>query len=259
MSELNQWTPEGVQIFEGEPGAFHQLTTALHNLQDQYPDLYKDSEGALTKTRNFYYVSYSNIVKVLRKAFNNTGIMFNQLVHSIDAESTCVTLVVSGYNATIMSTHIFKNSTDARVFGAELSYRKRYQLKSFFNLEGDEDADESSFQEYLKSQKDADTPKEPTVSAQRKESPAKDSEVQAKETSVTDKVVHEAVEKVDQRDLSTKLIDAFKFNNWSFAEAEKYAHDNGIIDGSMRLKSIGHDDKSLFLAHLVEKGMVPGF
>jgi hypothetical protein len=255
MSELNQWTPEGVQVFEGEPGAFHQLTTALHNLQDQYPDLYKDSEGALTKTRNFYYVSYANIVKVLRKAFNYTGIMFNQLVHSIDAESTCVTLVVSGYNATIMSTHIFKNSTDARVFGAELSYRKRYQLKSFFNLEGDEDADESSFQEYLKSQKDADT----VVKKDVNETKASVVEKKVETTSVTDKVVHEAVEKVDQRDLSTKLIDAFKFNNWSFAEAEKYAHENGIIDGSMRLKSIGHDDKSLFLAHLVEKGMVPAF
>jgi hypothetical protein len=64
-----------------------------------------------------------------------------QALHT-DGSCAAVTLIVAGHEASITSTFAFDRNPDAKKFGADSTYYRRYQLGSFFGLEGDPDADD---------------------------------------------------------------------------------------------------------------------
>jgi hypothetical protein len=124
--------------FQGEPA---KLFDAIGKAMKSMRPLPRTSTGKLTASQSFKYAPLRKVVECIKDDLHNQGVSFMQALHT-DGQYAAVTLIVAGHEASITSTFAFDRNPDAKKFGADSTYYRRYQLGSFFGLEGDPDADD---------------------------------------------------------------------------------------------------------------------
>jgi hypothetical protein len=124
--------------FQGEPA---KLFDAIGKAMKSMRPLPRTSTGKLTASQTFKYAPLRKVVECIKDDLHNQGVSFMQALHT-DGQYAAVTLIVAGHEASITSTFAFDRNPDAKKFGADSTYYRRYQLTSFFGLEGDPDADD---------------------------------------------------------------------------------------------------------------------
>jgi hypothetical protein len=119
-----------------------KLYQALGKASASFPDLPRTATGSVGKGRDFQYAPYRTVVKCIKPSLSAEGITFLQPLHTEENGKVSITLIVAGHGAVIASTLKVDQDKDPKVFGANATYYKRYQLTNFFGLEGDPDADD---------------------------------------------------------------------------------------------------------------------
>lgn len=216
---------------ESEPGGLNKLYEAIGKASAKFPDLPRTATGQVGKDRKFQYAPYHKVVRCIKPDLAEQGVTFLQPLHTEEDGKVSITLIVAGHGAVIASTLKFDKSPDVKVFGADSTYHKRYQLTAFFGLEGDPDADD--FDDSV-SEVTAKVSKPVQIEPKRAESaPAKTVEVkrestvennaapetrtEAKEASGTSKEVQK-----DTRSIGEKLTDAMKQLAWKMEDFDKF-------------------------------------
>lgn len=205
---------------EFEPGGLVKLYTAIGAASAALPDLPRNATGMIARGAKFSYAPYRTVVKCIKTPLAENGVTFLQPLHSEENGKVSITLLVVGHGAEIASTLKVDQDSDPKVFGANATYYKRYQLTNFFGLEGDPDAD------------DFDLPvpeSKPVVSQPKPEAPkpvaAKVVETKpeaAVENKGTETNPSVAAIKADTRSIGEKLTDAKKQLCWEMADFDKF-------------------------------------
>lgn len=124
--------------FQGDTAKlFEAVGKAMHKMRP----LPRTATGKLTKDHTFKYAPLRKVVECIKDDLHTEGVSFMQALHT-DGNNCAVTLIVGGHGASVTSTFCFPSSNDPKKFGADSTYYRRYQLTSFFGLEGDPDADD---------------------------------------------------------------------------------------------------------------------
>ena len=211
---------------ESEPGAMTKLYAALGNAMANFPDLPRTATGQISKDRKFQYAPYHKVVRCIKPSLAEQAVMFVQPLHSEEDGMVSITLLVTGHGAAISSTLKFKKNDDVKLFGADCTYHKRYQLTSFFGLEGDPDADDfdhSMVESSAKVSKPVPAKSEPAKAAPAKPVETKD-EGQAKDVAAPADSSSKVQE--DTRPISAKLTDAMKQLVWKMEDFDKFCKEN---------------------------------
>ena len=211
---------------EQEPGAITKLYGALGVAMANFPDLPRTATGQVGKDRKFQYAPYHKVVRCIKPSLAAEGLMFIQPIHTEEDGIASITLIVTGHGAAISSTLKFKKNDDVKLFGADCTYHKRYQLTSFFGLEGDPDADDfddSVVESSTKVSKPVPVKSEPAKAAPAKSVETKD-EGQAKDAATATDSSPKVQE--DTRPISAKLTDAMKQLVWKMEDFDKFCKEN---------------------------------
>lgn len=245
----------------GQEGAMNALYSAIGKASANFPDLPRTATGIVGNGRKFQYAPYHKVVKCIKGPLNEQGVSFMQPIHSTGDGFVSITLLVCGHGAAIESTLKFKQSDDPKVFGADTTYHKRYQLTSFFGLEGDPDADdfETDVAEIA-----AKVSKPAVVESKRAEE-SKTAVVEsrpepAKEVAKveTDKET-QAATKVDKRPVGEKLTDAMKQLVWKMSDfdnfCKQYPEEFPDFVGAARLSP--EKQQRLYELLVLHKGVAP--
>lgn len=234
-------TRDSLSFYENpsEPGTVNALYAAIGKASASFPDLPRTATGQIGKDRKFQYAPYHKVVKCIRGPLAENGVSFMQPIHSDGDGMVSITLLVCGHGAAIESTLRFKQSDDPKVFGADTTYHKRYQLTSFFGLEGDPDADDfetdlaevaakatkpvASKPEAKKQDSSTDVATGgPSKSGEVAKNPEAQSKVSAESKSDEAAKALESVQKVDKRPIGEKLTDAMKQLVWKMADFDAF-------------------------------------
>lgn len=122
---------------DGDPTKLYE---ALAKAQGNFIPIPKQSSGQIGK-RDFKYAGYATIMRCVRPALKEQGIVVLQPLHSSGTE--CVTTtILAGHGASITSSFAFERHKDPQEFGRHHTYYRRYQLQAMLGLEGDKDADD---------------------------------------------------------------------------------------------------------------------
>jgi hypothetical protein len=131
---------------EKQDGDVFNLYDAIAKATAEFPDLPRTKTVKFTTknghSKNFDYAPYHKVIQCIRPSLSKQGVSVMQAVHSEREGFMSMTLVVAGHGAMIASTIEFPHKKDIQEFGADVTYYKRYQVCSFFCLEGDPDADD---------------------------------------------------------------------------------------------------------------------
>lgn len=212
---------------ESIPGNINALYEAIGKASAAFPALPRTAKGMISNTRSFQYAPYHKVVECIKPSLTSNGLGFIQPIHTEVDGYVSITLVVFGHGGTIASTLKFKQDTDPKVFGANCTYHKRYQLTSFFGLEGDPDADDfdnSVVETTAKISKTVPVESKPAAKPETKalegsnEGQAKDTTAAAavSETPKTSKVQQ------DTRSIGAKLTDAMKQLIWKMEDFDAF-------------------------------------
>ena len=117
-----------------------KLFDAIGKASKKFQPLPKNKPGQYGNQK-FDYAPYHTIRKCILNHLLDEGVTFIQPIHS-EGTSCAVTLIVSGHGSLIQTTLKFEMNSKPQDFGKESTYYRRYQLQSFFCLEGDKDADD---------------------------------------------------------------------------------------------------------------------
>lgn len=204
---------------ESEPGALHKLYAAVGQASSKFPDLPRTATGQVGKDRKFQYAPYHKVVRCIKPSLAEQGVTFLQPLHTEEDGKVSITLIVAGHGAVIASTVKFDKNSDVKVFGADTTYHKRYQLTAFFGLEGDPDADDfedSVLETQAKISKTPQAEPKRTVAAETKiventSKPATENDSSSVRNEEAPKT--NGVQK-DTRSIGEKLTDAMKQLNW---------------------------------------------
>lgn len=255
---------------ESQPGNLVNLYDAIGKASAAFPDLPRTATGMISKERKFQYAPYHKVVRCIKPCLSENGVGFVQPIHTETEGTVSITLLVFGHGGTIASTLKFKQNTDPKVFGADCTYHKRYQLTSFFGLEGDPDADDfedSVVERKVEVAKVVQTQSKGTddsknVSLETKQETAvtngkaKDSDnppAQTNTNSATSEV------QKDTRPISAKLTDAMKQLVWKMEDFDKFCKEHtsefpGFISAS---KLAPEGKQKLFDMLVLHKGVSP--
>jgi hypothetical protein len=124
--------------FQGETS---KLFDAIGTAMSAFKPLPRTATGSIAKGHTFQYAPLRKVVECIKTDLAKNSVSFMQALHT-DGSNCAVTLIVAGHGASITSTFCFPASNDPKKFGADSTYYRRYQLTSFFGLEGDPDADD---------------------------------------------------------------------------------------------------------------------
>lgn len=211
----------------GVPANMNTLYEAIGKASAAFPDLPRTATGQVGKDRKFKYAPYHKVVQCIKPSLAANGLGFIQPIHTEVEGYVSITLVVFGHGGTIASTLKFKQDTDPKVFGADCTYHKRYQLTSFFGLEGDPDADDfdnSVVETTTKVSKTVPAESKPAAKPETKalegsnEGQAKDATVAA---SVSEAPKASKVQQ-DTRSIGAKLTDAMKQLIWKMEDFDTF-------------------------------------
>lgn len=236
-------------------GELPKLFAAIGLAQAAFPALPRTATGQVGKDRKFQYAPYHKVVQCIKMPLAKNGVSFVQALQS-DGEIASITLLVAGHGAILSSTLKFKQDSDIKVFGAAVTYNKRYQLTAFFGLEGDPDADD--FEDDISEVRVIPAKEQvakPAVQAKVESAP-----VAAKETA---KEVNQAENKSVQKDtrsIGEKLTDAMKQLNWKMPDFDKFITDNQAeFPGVVSAAKLSADMKIKLYDLLVSRKMVAPF
>jgi hypothetical protein len=124
--------------FQGDTA---KLFEAVGKAMNKMRPLPRTATGSIAKGHTFQYAPLRKVVECIKADLHSEGVSFMQALHT-DDNNCAVTLIVGGHGASVTSTFCFPSSNDPKKFGADSTYYRRYQLTSFFGLEGDPDADD---------------------------------------------------------------------------------------------------------------------
>lgn len=224
----------GLSTLEEKPGALSQLYAAIGLATVAFPDLPRTATGQVGKDRKFKYAPYHKVVKCIRVPLATQGVTFMQPLHTEVDGKVSVTLLVTGFGALIASTLKFTQDEDPKIFGANATYYKRYQLTNFFGLEGDPDADDfddvdvatqAAISKTIQSKPGTAAPtkveavvtaNEQNVAKAEVAKPAEERPAKVEET-----VNAKAIAK-DTRSIGDKLTDAMKQLNWKMPDFDTF-------------------------------------
>lgn len=148
----NTFNPTTSLLTYGDMLAVFKLYDAIGKASAEFADVPKNTAGQYGNQK-FSYAPYHVLRKCIVPALTKYGVSVMQPTHT-EGDKVAVTLIVSGHDAAISSTILFKADQtgkdrysqevkfDVQLFGREHTYWRRYQLQSFFCLEGDKDADD---------------------------------------------------------------------------------------------------------------------
>lgn len=249
-------------------GSVHKLYDAITAASAEFPPLPRTSTGIVGNGRKFQYSPYHKVVECIRPSLAKFGVGFLQAVHTDVEGHVSLSLIVTGHGAAIYAKMQFPRNPDIKVFGAELTYNRRYQLTAFFGLEGDPDADDY----------DSDDVKQrPPVVNKVVEQPSKaavvdsGAAVAASKPATTEKPKPSAekpveskaepsaaaVAKVDKRPISEKLNDAMKQLNWEFKDFNKFCEEHPEqFPDFVSVTKLNNDGKVMLYEILVSEGKV---
>lgn len=207
-----------LEFLETEPGSINKLYEAIGKASVNFPALPRTATGQVGKDRKFQYAPFHKVVACIKRPLAEQGVTFIQPLHTTEQGRVSLTLVVAGYGAAITSTLTFKQDTDPKVFGADTTYHKRYQLTSFFCLEGDPDADD--FEDDVIERKAIPAEEKVVVK------PAANDKTEAlatkqEATTPVEKSTEEAL-KADKRPVGEKLTDAMKQLVWKMKDFDDF-------------------------------------
>jgi hypothetical protein len=117
-----------------------KLFDAIGRASAKFQPLPKNKSGQYGHQK-FDYAPYHTVRKCILSHLLAEGVSIAQPIHS-ESSKAAVTLVVCGHGCTVTSTLKFDMNPKCQDFGKESTYYRRYQLQSFFCLEGDKDADD---------------------------------------------------------------------------------------------------------------------
>lgn len=177
----------------------------------------RTSTGKLTASQSFKYAPLRKVVECIKADLHTNGVSFMQALHT-DRECAAVTLIIAGHGASVTSTFAFERNPDPKKFGADSTYYRRYQLTSFFGLEGDPDADD--FEDPVSEVKEVSAEKVVETREEPKEV------VQPQQTSDKPRVADIKPKKTEAvKSINDALIGAMKQLNWSMDEMNAFCRE----------------------------------
>lgn len=208
--------------FQFEDGALiSKLYEAIGKASVNFPPLPRTATGSVGKGRDFKYAPYHKVVQCIKTPLAEQGVNFIQVLHNEGEDKASLTLVVSGHGAAIESTLTFKQDTEIKDFGADITYHKRYQLTSFFCLEGDPDADD--FEDGVVERKTLSIEKKTeSKSAENDKADVVAAKQETKKVDVSVAETAKSVAKVDDRTAQEKLTDAMKQLVWKMSDFDNF-------------------------------------
>lgn len=237
-----------------------------------FPAMPKTAQGQ-TGHQKFKYTPYRKVVQCIKPSLAENGIGWTQSLHTENGNAA-LTLLVFGHGAAMRSTLEFPRNPDIKVFGAEVTYNKRYQLTSFFGLEGDPDADD--FEDDVVETKTATKPE--VITEKKSETaivgngtvvqdskPSNQTNGKQETKTVTDPVSVQPKEpkrtvQKDTRSIGEKLTDAMKQLNWSMVDFDSFCRDNeNHFPGFTSASKLPAEQKLKLHSLLIEKSMISPF
>ena len=249
---------DSLEFFEQEPQGTSRLYDAIGKASASFPDLPRTAIGQVGKDRKFKYAPFHKVVKCIRIPLAENGVTFIQALHTEEEGRVSLTLIVAGHNAAIKSTLKFKQDSDPKIFGADTTYHKRYQLTSFFGLEGDPDADDFPEDEVERNPVVVEKKAEPKAAVPAKTEIVESKQEPAEKNEDATVSILQSVAKVDKRPVGEKLTDAMKQLVWKMKDFDdfcrQYPEDFPDFAGAARL----NPEKQLRLYELLvlHKGVV---
>lgn len=204
--------------------------------------------------QKFKYAPYHVIRSAILKPLTDNGVAWIQPFHSVDGKPT-TTLIVSGHEAMIVCTLSFNGDDDPQELGRVHTYMRRYQIQSFFGLEGDKDFEDGNTENETKA-----VSGKPTVQSNtgKETSSAKDS-VTVKTEPV--KEVKQTEEKKSTLSINDKLMGAMKQLNWTMGHIGEFCtreENKEHFVGFTSAAKLTSDQKVKLYELLVEKqGVAP--
>lgn len=119
-----------------------QLAAALAASQSKFPAIAKDKTAEIpTKSGTKYKFQYADLADVLaavRPALSENGLAITQLVHG---KALLTALLHSSGQRIVSSVDLMQVQADPKVFGAEITYLRRYALCALLGIAADDDVD----------------------------------------------------------------------------------------------------------------------
>lgn len=252
---------------ESEPGALKKLYAAIGLAMVAFPDLPRTATGQVGKDRKFQYAPYHKVVKCIKAPLAKEGVAFMQPLHSEGDGKVSVTLIVTGYGAFITSTLKYNQDNDPKIFGANATYYKRYQLTNFFGLEGDPDADDfndidvASQVALSKPVQNESLPAAP-VAAKVVEATngasVEETKTPQPSVKIEESVNAKAIAK-DGRSIGDKLSDAMRQLNWKMPDFDVFCKENpSDFPGFVSASKLPPDGKiKLYELLVLKKNVAP--
>jgi hypothetical protein len=229
--------------FQGETS---KLFDAIGTAMSAFKPLPRTATGSIAKGHTFQYAPLRKVVECIKTDLAKNSVSFMQALHT-DGANCAVTLIVAGHGASVTSTFCFPASNDPKKFGADSTYYRRYQLTSFFGLEGDPDADD--FEDPVSEVKEIPVEKavakreEPSVVNEpvKGSDKPRDANPPAKKTEVP-KSVNDA------------LIGAMKQLNWEMPKVNDYCRSKPeLFPNFVKATALSETGKATLLATLAKE------
>ena len=125
-----------------------EIYSALIKAQAQFPTIEK-SKTVDTGTFNFKYASYADICLAIKKPLADNNLAFIHPRTYVDAESgeRLWTILIHESGEQIQTSQPVPIFTDAKQYGAWLTYMRRYQLSALLGLASDDDVEAPAISE----------------------------------------------------------------------------------------------------------------
>ena len=256
-------------IFNEEaPGNLMSLYAAIGKASAAFPDLPRTATGQIGPTRKFQYAPYHKVVKCIKPALTENGVSFLQPLHTVEDGKVAITLIVAGHGAVIASTVKVDQDKDPKVFGANATYFKRYQLTNFFGLEGDPDADDFDspvLENSTKVSKPVQTEPKRTeetkteILAVKHEPKAEDAKTAEARIETPKASVSASTVQKDVRSIGEKLTDAMKQLLWKMEDFDKFCkeHPQDFPEFISAAKLSPDGKNKLYELLVLHKGVAP--
>jgi hypothetical protein len=226
-------------------GDASKLFDAIGKASKKFQPLPKNKPGQYGNQK-FDYAPYHTIRKCILNHLLDEGVTFIQPIHS-EGTSCAVTLIVSGHGSLIQTTLKFEMNSKPQDFGKESTYYRRYQLQSFFCLEGDKDADdledpisevkEIPVEKVVAKREEPATVNEPVKGSDK----PRDSNIPSKKTEVP-KSVNDA------------LIGAMKQLNWEMPKMNDYCRSKPeLFPNFVKATALSETGKATLLVTLAKE------
>jgi hypothetical protein len=266
---MNENNTPSLMYLESQQGNLVSLYDAIGKASASFPDLPRTATGQVGKDRKFQYAPFHKVVRCIKPALAENGVGFVQPIHTETEGTVSITLLVFGHGGTIASTLKFKQNSDPKIFGADCTYHKRYQLTSFFGLEGDPDADDfddSVVENKTVVSKPVQTQPKGTNDSKsvpletKQETAVSNGETKNQDISPaqTDTNPKASVEK-DTRPISAKLTDAMKQLVWKMEDFDKFCKEHSEeFPGFLSASKLAPEGKQkLYDLLVLHKGVAP--